>query len=161
MSAQYTPDCAYATWTRTMRRASDRMEADYNDNARVVLARRDETQGHTVHGQPDDSLRRLATIFRRELEDIAEGALPRARRPLAEARLRDVERESEFRRALAESWLAAESGTHCYSAFDARGGLEAVLNHGAPPPSYSLAVTLDWELMRRGEVHVLAWGEAA
>lgn len=179
----HAPDSVYAEWTADERAASDRMEGDFNATRRAILASADLMRrsdpvkqpkdtgplyisGPTVRGHSDDMLQRAAKRMRRQLEDIAEGdhTLPakgprgvKARVRFLNVVLRDIEREQEFRAALAYSWLAAEDGTHCYTAYQARGGLDAVLNHGAPPASYDLAVTLDWELWRRGGLHVLAW----
>jgi hypothetical protein len=83
--------------------------------------------------------------------------MSKAERHVFDARLRDTEREQEFRAALAHSWRASETGTHCYSEFQARGGLAAVLNNKAQPPSYDLAILLDWEHCQHGLAHVLNW----
>ncbi len=71
-----------------------------------------------------------------------------------------MEREQEFRAALAHSWLAIEYGTHSLTAFEARGGLAAVLEHDAPAPSYDLAVLLDRQQFLRGLPCVLDWAPA-
>lgn len=150
-----TPDSVYAGWTADERAAVDRLEARYNAELRCQL-------GELVHTQyarvaPDASLTRLAVVYRRQLEDIGRGDLAggaeRAR--LVRVKLRDINREREMRAVLAESWLAAESGTHCYTAFMARGGLTAVAGHGAPPPTYHLARILDRVNQERGLPHVL------
>jgi len=121
------------------------------------LARRSAAEAHPIGLARDDSLRRLAKAYRRDLEDIADGDLHPGRKAVIAARLRDIEREQDFRATLRECWLAAEDGTHSYTAFDARGGLEAVLNHGASAPSYQLAMRLDQERQARGLTHVFEW----
>lgn len=156
----FAPESVYAEWTTAQREASDRMEAEANSRQSAVLARRDAADGHTVRGMADDSLRRMAVRLRRDLEDIEAGDQPAAKRAVTTARLRDVEGEQAIRGALAECWLASEDGTHCYTGFMARGGLGAVLDHGAVPASYWLAETLDWRNWRQGKAHVLAWSSA-
>jgi len=151
------PDSVYASWSRAERAASDRIEAERNQQDRTALARRDAAEGHPISLAPDDSLRRLAKAYRRDLEDIADGDLHPGRKAVITARLRDIEREQDFRATLRECWLAAEDGTHSYTAFHARGGLEAVLDHGAPAPSYQLAMRLDQERQARGLTHVFEW----
>lgn len=155
----FAPDSSYATWTPAQRAASARMEDQFNSNRARDLALRDEKLGHTVRGMTDDMLRRLAITYARTIEDIEAGdehGTP-ARVRMIKAQIRDIEREQAFRGALAESWLASEDGTHCYSSFQARGGLAAVLNHGAPAPTYDLAVLLDCERHLRGLSTVLDW----
>jgi len=157
--AGYAPDSVYAEWTPAQRAAADRIERDYNARRSSILALAEEQSGHTVRGLSDDQLPRAATTTRRALEDIESGARAgsTARARLLRARLRDIEAEQVFRRALAETWHATEFGTHSYTAFEARGGLAAVVEHGAPPPSYDLAVLLDRERFERGLSCVLDW----
>jgi hypothetical protein len=138
------------------------MEADYNSQARARLALLAAERGHPFTATTDITdgmLRRLLKEYRRDLEDVEDGSLhggePRAR--LLRAQVADIEREQERRAVLAECWRASEGGTHCYSAFQGRGGLLAVVDHDARPPSYELAVLLDWEKFKRGECHVLVW----
>ena len=156
----YGPDSVYAGWSDEERAAADRAEDDDNRQTRCQLAELVHSQYVRVAG--DDSLRDLATLYRRELEDVASGRLvggdQRAR--VVRARLSEVERAQECRAALASAWLAAADGTHCYTAFAARGGLDAVRNHAAPPPSYHLATMLDRRNALRELPHVLAWAPA-
>lgn len=167
----YAADSVYASYTKREREASDRMETVYNHERGLEV--------HTITGtgrekgshfgrnplrfMSNDSLRSLAKAYAREVEDIEDGDLrddaKGSRLRLAQARLRDVERESEFRIALAETWQASEKGTHSISAFEARGGLKAVVEDGATPPSYALAVLLDYSNFRHGEPTVLEWPE--
>lgn len=155
------PDSVYATYTPEQVQVSGRMEAEFNRRRRTELARSDEHAYHLVHRGTDDSLRRFAKRIERQLEDIADGDLPDSktghRRRMLEAQLADIRQEQEVRTALAETWQAAEGGTECYSAFKGRGGLAAVVHHGATPPSYDLAKLLDWEHFKTGRVHVLEW----
>jgi hypothetical protein len=154
----YSPDSVYAEWSQDERAAADRMEDLFNQGERVALAERVHTQ--YVRVAPDASLVNLAISYRRQIEDISSGQLTGgpARPRLVRAKLADVEREQQYRTALAQSWLATGGGTHCYSAYVSRGGLEAVARHGAPAPSYQLAMQLDRLNYRRGLPHVLAWG---
>lgn len=153
----FSSDSAYAAWSADERSAADRAEVRFNADQRRHLAGQVSTA--YVRVAADDNLRNLARTCRRQLEDIASGDLsggePRAR--LICAMLTDIEREQECRQALAQSWLAREDGTHCYSAYEARGGLGAVLRHGAVPPTYHLAAILDRLNWQRGLPHVLAW----
>jgi hypothetical protein len=155
----FSADSAYATWCAGERDASDRMEALYNHDRRCVIA---DTAGHPITTQPDGLLRSLAKTYRRRLEDHEDGShvLAKGHLRVVRVKLRDVEREQTYRAALAESWLAAEGGTHCYSAFQARGGLGAVLHDGAIPPTYELARLLDLAHWKQGFLHVLDWGKA-
>jgi len=162
----FAPDSVYAEWGPAEREASDRIEADGNMRRAAVLARRDEASGHTVDGYTDDMLRSAAKRYRRELEDIAEGDhhLPpkgprgvNARVRFLEAALADIQSGQAYRAALAESWHAAEDGTHCYTGFVARGGLSAVIHNSAVPPSYELARLLDWERFKKGLPSVFVW----
>lgn len=159
VTIRYAPDSIYAGYTAVERDAADRMEAEFNHETRLHLA----SLVHTNHVRvsSDASLARLAKHYRRQLEDIADGSLSggEGRARLVRAQLHDVEREQGYRSRLADSWLAGEGGTHCYGAFEARGGLGAVLYHGATPPTYYLAAMLDWRNWKRGLPHVLAWGE--
>jgi hypothetical protein len=158
MSTGFSPESVYAAWSDDERVAADRIEEKYNQERRCQLA---ELVGTSyVRVAPDESLRHLATVYRGELEDIDRAHLcgGAARARVARAKLVDVEREQEARAALADSWLANEDGTHCYTAFVSRGGLDAVLHHGATPPSYHLAAMLDRLNWERGFPHVLAWG---
>jgi hypothetical protein len=182
-TSKFSPDSVYATHPPEWVEAADRMEADYNARRSAILSTADLMRrsdpvkqpkntgplwiaGPTVRTYTDEMLSRARKRYRRELEDIAEGDhnLPATGRSGVKARVRflgvvllDVEREQEFRAALAESWLAAEGGTHCYTSFQGRGGLAAVADHGATPPSYDLAVLLDRENFRRGLPHALDW----
>jgi hypothetical protein len=160
-SSGFAPDSVHAEMTAEQREIADRVEADYNMQRGAELALAAERAGHTVRFATDDSLRRLGKLYRRELEDIDDGTLAKGRRPITAARLRDVEREQAFRAALAATWQAAEDGTHSYTGYASRGGLSAVLYHGARPPSYLLAVQLDRANWSAGEPHVLEWGETA
>jgi hypothetical protein len=163
-TSSFAPDSVYATYTPKQVAICDRMEAEFNSQQRTQRARNDEHAYHPVHRGTDDSLRRSAKRIRRQLEDIADGELndnkSGSRRRMLEAQLRDIETEQEVREALAETWQAAERGTECYTAFKGRGGLEAVVNHGATPPSYELAKLMDWEHFKTGRVYVLAWEES-
>ena len=157
----FAPDSVYATRTAGWRAAADRMEAEFNSQRNGERARLAAAQGHPIRFAPDSSLRRLATRYQRDLEDVEAGDLAgggeRAR--MLKAQLRDIEREQAVRAALAHSWRAREGGTHCRSAFQGRGGLRAVLEDHASPPSYQLAAQLDWEHWKRGLPCVLAWSE--
>lgn len=156
-STRFAPDSIYAEWSTEERAAADRAEDRHNSEVRCQMAEKVGTNYVSVTG--DDSLRSLAITYRRQLEDIGSGNLtggePRAR--VVRARLKDVEREQEFRAAMAGSWLAATDGTHSYTAFVARGGLAAVRDYGATPASYRLAALLDWTNWKRGQPHVLDW----
>lgn len=149
----------YATFSADELASADRMEAQYNAAHRRDRAIAAENAGHSVRYATDGSLRRLAKFYARRLEDIDEGdrTVSAAHRRLLVAQQRDIEREQDFRAALAESWLATEDGTDCYTAFQGRGGLAAVLDGSATPASYDLAVTLDWEHWKCGLPHVLDW----
>jgi hypothetical protein len=155
----FAPDSVYATYTAEWRAAADHMEAEFNGQRNVERARLAAGQGHPIRCASDASLRRLATRCRRDLEDVGTGDLAGAaeRAQMLEAQLHDVECEQAARAALAESWRAREDGTHSYSAFQGRGGLRAVLEDGAAPPSYELAALLDWEHWTLGRPCVLAW----
>lgn len=159
LDAGFAPDSVYAEWTKAQREAADRVEAASNAQRRCILAQADAAAGHPVTGQPDDSLRRLAVVYRRELEDVLAGDVPGGERrsQLLRAKLHDIACEQEFRAALAESWLADEDGTHSYTAFQARGGLQAVVENSAPAPSYDLALLLDREHFLRGLPTVMEW----
>jgi hypothetical protein len=150
-------DSVYADWSDEERAAADDMEERYNAGVRCEIAELVHTQYTRV--APDESLRRLATLYRRELEDLDCGDLigGPARSRLARAKLTDVEREQQLRAALAATWQASETGTHCYSAYASRGGLAAVVYHGATPPSYRLAAMLDHANWARGLPHALTW----
>jgi hypothetical protein len=160
MTKAFSPDSVYATWSEDERAAADRVEDKYNHELRCQLAEQVGTQ--YVRLAPDESLRHLATVYGRELEDIESGELcgGAARARVVRAKLADIEREQECRSALAESWLASEDGTHCYTGFVSRGGLDAVLHHGATRPTYHLAAMLDRLNWERGQPHVLVWGAA-
>jgi len=153
----YAPDSVYASWDEEERASADRMERVKNNRERHILALRDANDGHPVTGGDDEMLRRLAKKYRRDLEDIAAGDLNPGRKAVISARLRDIEREQELRATLRECWLADENGTHCRSTFEARGGLAAVIDHGAPGPTYELAMFLDQERQARGLTHVFEW----
>jgi hypothetical protein len=157
--APHAPDSVYATHTAGWRAAADRIEAEFNSQRNGERARLEAAQGHPIRFAPDASLRRLATRYRRDLEDVEAGDLAGGgeRAQMLEARLHDIEREQAVRAALANSWRAREDGTHSYSAFQGRGGLRAVLEDGATPPSYQLAAELDWEHWKRGLPCVLTW----
>lgn len=154
----YSPATVYAEWSQDEQGAADRMEELFNQGERVALAEKVHTQ--YVRVAPDASLSNLASDYRHQIEDIASGRLTGgpARLRLVRAKLADAEREQQYRTALAQCWLATDAGTHCYSAYVSRGGLEAVARHGAPAPSYQLAVQLDYLNYRRGMPHVLVWG---
>ena len=161
----YAPDSVFAEWSDEERAAADRIEEESNDRRAGVLALRDANEHHSVHGLPDDSLRHLAKLYRRELEDIEDGDLvddskTGKRTKLVKAKIADIEAEQAYRAALAESWCAAEDGTHSVTAFFARGHLTGVIYHGATPPSYDLARKLDERNWLEGKPHVLNWGEA-
>lgn len=170
MSA-FAPDSVYAEWTLEQREISDRMEADYNRQANAHLALVAAERGHPITVTtdcPDSMLRSLSKTYWRELEDLSDlqlaesTAANRSRKRVTreralQIRIADIEREQYRRSVLAECWQAREDGTHCYSDFAARGGLLAVIDHGARPPSYELAVLLDWEQWKLGEYCVLAW----
>lgn len=151
----------YSTFSAEEIAISDRMEDDYNRQHAATRALADEKAGHTVRGMTDGSLARLRVVYTRQIEDIDAGQVTggKRRRRLVEVKLTDIGREQEFRAALAESWLAREDGTHCYTSFQGRGGLAAVMLGEAVAPSYDLAVLLDWEHWKRGLVHVLDWSE--
>lgn len=160
--AGFAPDSIYAEWTTEEREASDRMEAVYNHERHLeALDRFGPHTKHWLRFTPDDSLRSAAKRHRREIEDIEDGTLAddaKGRRlRLTRARLHDVECEQEFRQTLAETWQAREDGTHSITGYHARGGLDAVLNHGATPPSYPLAILLDYTNSLRGEPTVFEW----
>jgi hypothetical protein len=159
MADGFAPESAYASWTKAQRAAADRVEAASNIQRRGILAQADAAAGHPLMGQPDDSLRWLAKKYSRDLEDVESGDLAggdkRAR--LLRAQLHDIAVTQEYRAALAESWLADEDGTHSYTAFQARGGLRAVLDNSAPAPSYDLAIFLDHEHFLRGLPTVMEW----
>lgn len=159
----FAPDSAYSTWSADQREASDRMETYFNGQRQTTLALADAARGHDFRGCNDDGLARLAIVYGRELEDVRSGYLSggKRREQLNEARLRDIAAEQDFRAALRECWLADERGTHCYTGFSGRGGLLAVRDHAAMPPSYDLAVKLDHLNHMRGEPTVLAWDDAA
>lgn len=163
--AGYSPDSVYAEQSAEEREITDRMEAESNDRQSTTLAVADEQAHHPVRNGNDDSLRRSAKRLKRELEDLADGELADSstgyRRRKVEAELNDVETEQAIRATLAETWQASEDGTHSYTDFQGRGGLSAVLHHGATPPSYYLAALLDWEQFKLGKLHVLGWGEEA
>jgi hypothetical protein len=156
-TSSFSPDSLYAAWSVEERVAADRAEEEFNRNRRCQLAELVHTNAIGVLA--DDSLHRLGTVYGRQHQDVAAGDLPggASRARLLEARLAAIARERDSRAALARSWLATEDGTHCYTAFVARGGLDAVFSHGAPPPSNHLAAMLDWLNWRRGGPHVLAW----
>jgi len=161
-AAGFAPDSVYAEYSTEEREIADHMEVESNDHRAWVLALGAEKENHSVHGLPDASLRHLAKAYRRELEDLADGDLQDdsktgRRTKFAEVKLRDVEAEQEFRRVLAESWGAAEDGTHSYTSYMARGGLLAATHHGAIACSYDLAEKLDYEHFKLGRPHVLAW----
>ena len=167
-TAGYAPDSVWAEYTDAQREISARMERESNMRRSAVLARQDETAGHPVSGYTDGMLASAAKRCRRELEDIAEGDhhLPakgprgvKTRVRFVEAMLATVQREQDVRAALAESWLAAEDGTHSYTDFAGRGGPSAVLHHGATPPSYDLWSSSTGGTGKRGKAHVLGWAE--
>ena len=171
----FAPDSIYAEWSAEEREASDRMEAVYNHERDLevhgplaVSLTEAPPPSHFAKNPlrftPDDSLRRLAKGYVREIEDIEIGDLPddaKGRRfRAATTRLDDIECEQEFRQVLAETWQASENGTHSITCFHARGGLEAVVHHGATPPSYPLAVLLDYTNFLRDEPTVFDWPES-
>lgn len=129
-------------------------EEQFNQQFGVVLAR---TRGQTISGLTDDALQYAAARLRRALHDSPTSNPDRRR---LQRDLGAVEREQQFRQCLTDTWLAREDGTHCYTAFAERGGLAAVLAGDAPPPSYALAVILDWERCQQGQPHVLNWVNA-
>lgn len=156
-ASHFAPDSVYATWSAGQRAAADRMEAQFNSRRSTVIETRAQALAHPVPSWPDDILRRTAKRLRRSLEDIADGDESEGKRPLVMAQLRDVEAEQERRAALTEYWAASGDGTHCYSAFQGRGGVLAVREDRAVPPSYDLAHLLDWEAWRRGAECALDW----
>jgi hypothetical protein len=111
----------------------------------------------TVAHLDDDSLRRLATLHRRRLEDIAAGDLHDSAKHSTTIALRDVESEIDLRAALRECWLAREDGTDSYTDFIGAGGLAAVLVCDGLAPSYQLAVFLDHWMYLLGFEHALGW----
>lgn len=155
----FAPDSVYATRTSCWRAAADRMETEFNSQRNGERARLEAEQSHPIRFASDALLRRLATRYRRDLEDVEAGGLTGGsyRTRMLKAQLRDIECEQAVRAALAKSWLAREDGTHSYSAFQGRGGLRGVLKEGATPPSYQLAAQLDWEHWKRGLPCVLVW----
>jgi hypothetical protein len=155
--AGFSPSSIYASWSAAEQLASDRTEEQYNQGMRCRLA--EQVGARYVAVAPDDSLQNLATVYDREREDIGRGDLcgDKHRAHVVALKLGDLEREQGCRAALAQSWLASEDGTHCYTAYVARGGLDAVHNYGARRPSYQLAAMLDRLNWRRGLPHVLAW----
>jgi protocatechuate 3,4-dioxygenase beta subunit len=161
----FAPESVHAELTDEQREISARMEREFNSRESTRFAREDEHAYHPVHRGTDDMLRKSAKRIRRQLEDIAEGELhdtkTGSRRRMLEAQLHDIEVEQEIRAALRETWQADEKGTHSYTDFKGRGGLAAVIDHGATPPSYHLAKLLDWEHFERGLAHVLDWGADA
>ena len=161
----FAPDSPYASWTKKFREASDRMEAVYNHERHLeALDRFGPHTKHWLRFTPDDSLRSAAKRHRRAIEDIEAGDLTddaKGRRlRLTRARLHDVECEQEFRQTLTETWQAREDGTHSITGYHGRGGLDAVINHGATPPSYPLAVLLDRLNSLRGEPTVFDWSKS-
>lgn len=156
----FSPDSRYATWSVEERIAAGRAEERFNGDARCRLA---EGIGRNyVRVATDDSLLSLLRTYRRQLEDVESGdPCGDERAALARAKLAEIEREQQARAALAQSWLAADNGTHCYPSYAARGGLAAVAHHGAPKPSYQLAAKLDRLNWLRGLPHVLTWQERA
>lgn len=159
----YAPDSVYAEYNAEEREIFDRQESEADSRIATMLAVRDEHRGHTVRGCTDDGLRGLLKTYRRELEDVEDGDLPDSRTGhrarVLKAKIADIEGEQNWRAAFAESWLATERGTHSVTGYAARGGLKAVLDHGAIPPSYDLAAKLDWRNWKEGRPHVLAWKE--
>lgn len=151
-----TPDSVYASWSDDQRAAADRMEERYNHDVRLQLAELVHTNYVSVAS--DDSLQRLAVLYRRQLTDIDLGVLVGgpARACMVRAKISDIEREQQCRSALAECWLASEDGTHCYTAFVSRGGLAAVAHHDAPAPTYHLARILDHANRAQGLPCVMA-----
>lgn len=161
----FAPDSVYAEWSTEERAAADFIEEASNDRRACLLALRDANEHHTVHGCPDESLRQLAKACRRVLEDIEDGDLvddskKNRRTALVKAKIADIEAEQAYRAVLAESWCAAEDGTHSFTSFMARGHLTGVIHHGATPPSYDLARRLDELNWRQGKPHVLDRGRA-
>ncbi len=161
----FAPDSVYAEYTKKEREIFDRQEDEANHRWGTVLAVRDEQKHHTVRGCTNDGLRSLLKTYRRELEDIEDGDLADSktgyRSRMVKAKMADIEREQEFRAVLAETWQAAERGTHSFTGFMARGALGGVLRHGATPPSYDLAQKLDWRNWKQGLPHVLEWEATA
>jgi len=115
----------------------------------------------TVGHLDDDSLARLETAYRRDLEDIADGHLAADREPLKRVQHRDVVREIDLRAALRTSWLAVDRGCDSYTDFMAAGGLPAVIAGGGLPLGYDLAIRLDRTMFLAGRPHVLAWPDEA
>lgn len=155
----FAPGSVYAEWTDRQREQADRVERDFNAHRSSILALADEKSGHSVRSLADEQLPRTARRIARQIEDIEAGDRlgSKAQVWMLRAQLHDVEREQQFRAALAYSWLAVEHGTHSLTAFEARGGLAAVLENGASAPSYDLAVLLDRQQFLRGLPCVLDW----
>jgi hypothetical protein len=164
-SKGFAPDSVYAEYSAEEREIVDRQEDESNHRHATTLALRDEKEHFTVRGMTDDGLRRLLKTYRRELEDVEDGDLADSktghRARILKAKIKDIQREQDWRAALAESWMATWEGTHSVTGYAARGGLDAVVNHGATPPSYDLAARLDWRNWKHGLPHVLAWKDEA
>lgn len=157
--AGFAPDSPYARLNTIERTTLEAAECEHNMRAAAVAILAGQTRGGTVRRMSD----RMLTILHRRASHKIESALKEgdARRArLLRARQRDLACEMAMRHALAEAWLAVEDGTCSYVAFQARGGLAAVAEHGATPPSYQLAILLDFEAHRRGLSCTLAWGDA-
>ncbi len=157
----FAPDSVYAELSAEERAISDRLEDEHNHRWATTLELRSQNEGFSIKGLRDDALRRLAKQYRRQIEDIDDGDLNDSktgyRRRMVAAKLADIEAEQEFRAALAESWLAADHGTHSYTGYAGRGGLKAVVENGAEPPSYWLAAKLDRRNFDQGEPSVFEW----
>lgn len=165
----YSPSSYYAECSEEEREICERIEAVHNHERHLeTLERFGPHTEHWLRFKDDDSVRREAKRLTRQIEDIEDGDLPNPsgrggrknihnRLSFLQARLRAVEAEQQFRQTLRDTWQASERGTHSMTGYHARGGLAAVLEHGAPPPSYPLAVLLDHANWLRGEPSVLQW----
>lgn len=118
----------------------------------------------------DDGLGRLRRQYQRDLEDIADGlATPRESDPRnvqrLEALIRDIDGEATLRETLRYCG-ARENGTHSYADYDDAGGMKLhVAEDGTRsivcdvPPSYPLALMLDYRRHRDGGACVLDWAQ--
>ena len=164
-SLGYAPDSVHAELSDEERAISERLEDEHNHRHATILELRSQNEGFSIKGLRDDALRRLAKQHRRQIEDIDDGDLDDSktgyRRRMVAAKLADIEAEQEYRAALAESWLAADHGTHSFTGFASRGALTAVAEFDAIPPSYWLAALLDRRNFELGEPSVFEWETAA
>lgn len=131
--------------TPDARAAADRYEAKANAQERHARERVASIDPESFCSSSDELLQRLVERDDRMISRHDDGThpLPKSDLSLTRTRLHSVRREQTRRATLARTWFATEDGTNCYIAFEARGGIEAVKHHGAPPPSYALAEQLD------------------